>query len=140
MQTMPSLDDSVAADPDPQAVSDSLSALSRELDAVPVQDPCAHRLMAADRRAHGDELGALAHLIAAQTLEAYAAEPLTASASDLCKVATGFFTQGDLASAARWYRLALLLDSALAVAYQNLAAIHARAGRLAESESCRERA
>ena len=138
--TMPPLHDSFAADLDPQAAADSLSALNRELEAVPDKDPCAHRLMAADRRARGDELGALAHLIAAQTLEAYASEPLTASATDLCKVATGFITQGDLVSAARWYRLALLLDPALAVAYQNLAAIHARAGRVAESESCRERA
>jgi tetratricopeptide (TPR) repeat protein len=96
--------------------------------------------LAAQRRSHGDELGALAHLIAAQTLEAYAAGSPSASATDLCKVATGYFTAGDYAAAARWYRLVLLLDAKLAVAHQNLAAIHALAGQVAEADSSRERA
>ena len=92
--------------------------------------------MAEDKRGLGDELGALAHLIAAQALE----NPGAGSAQQLCTVATGYFMKGEHETAARWYELALLLDPDLAIAHQNLAAIHAEAGRSEEAQSCRDRA
>jgi tetratricopeptide (TPR) repeat protein len=103
-------------------------------------DPAVHRAAAAAKRAGGDELGALAHLVAAETLEARAAEAPGYSVTGLCDVATGYFMKGEYETAARWYRLALTLDPKLAVAYQNLAAIYTSAGRIAEAESCRVRA
>lgn len=104
------------------------------------QDPAIHRAVSEAKRARGDLLGALAHLIAAEALEANAAGSGTGGAMDLCNVATGYFMKGDYEVAARWYRLALMLDPNLAIAYQNLASIHSFAGRTAEAEVCRERA
>ena len=75
--------------------------------------------MAEEKLGLGDELGSLAHLIAAQTLEAYAAG--AGSALGLCTVATGYFMKGDHETAARWYRLVLTIDPELAIAHQNLA-------------------
>ena len=92
--------------------------------------------MADAKRGLGDELGALAHLIAAQALET----PAAGSAQALCTVATGYFMKGEHETAARWYRLALLLDPDLATAHQNLAAIHAQAGRSEQAAACRDRA
>ncbi|WP_144150362.1 hypothetical protein [Paraburkholderia sp. BCC1885] len=103
-------------------------------------DPALHRALAETRRAAGDELGALAHLIAAHTLDAYASGSAEASASNLCDVATGYFMKGDHEVAAAWYQLVLTLDPNLAVACQNLAAIHADAGRTAQADAYRERA
>ncbi|MEW6345938.1 MAG: hypothetical protein AB1704_35300 [Pseudomonadota bacterium] len=103
-------------------------------------DPARHRALAAARRATGDELGAVAHLIAAQTLDAYASGAADAHASNLCDVATGYFMKGDHEIAAAWYELVLTLDPTVATACQNLAAIHAGAGRLAEADAWRERA
>jgi hypothetical protein len=100
------------------------------------KDAVAHRAMAAVKRARGDELGSLAHLIAAQTLEV----GMSGSPAELCKVATGYFMAGDHASAERWYRLVLMLDPESAVAHQNLAAIHSARGENAEAESSRQRA
>ncbi len=104
------------------------------------QDPAAHRALADEKRGRGDELAALAHVIAAQTLEAHAAGTPGNSAIELCNVATGYFMKGDFATAADWYRLVLKLDPTVAVAHQNLAAIYEDAGRLAEAEACRQRA
>ncbi|HUY03917.1 MAG TPA: hypothetical protein VMV33_11575 [Rhodocyclaceae bacterium] len=101
-------------------------------------DASLHRQIAAEQRRHGDELGSLAHLIAAQAIEAYAAG--AGSAQELCTVATGYFMKGDHETAARWYRLVLLLDPDLAIAHLNLAAIHAQAGRGEAAASCRDRA
>jgi tetratricopeptide (TPR) repeat protein len=110
------------------------------ISAAESQDPGVHRVLAEAKRAQGDELGALAHLIAAQTLDAYLATPQTFSATELCNVATGYFMKGDHEVALRWYGLVLAIDSNQASAYQNLAAIHSAAGRIAEAEACRERA
>lgn len=104
------------------------------------RDPAQHRALADARRAAGDELGAIAHLIAAHTLDAYASGAADASASNLCDVATGYFMKGDHEIAAAWYELALTLDPNLASACQNLAAIRADAGRTAEADAWRERA
>lgn len=104
------------------------------------QDASVHRAIAAAKRESGDELAALAHLVAAETLEAYAANLPARSATPLCDVATGYFMKGDYAASARWYRLALALDPNLAVAWQNLAAIHTYAGRIAEADACRDQA
>jgi hypothetical protein len=76
-------------------------------------DPAQHRALADARRAAGDELGAVAHLIAAHTLDAYTSCSAEASASNLCDVA---------------------------IACQNLAALHAGAGRTAKADAYRERA
>ena len=48
--------------------------------------------------------------------------------------------KGDHAAAERWYHLILMLDPDLAVAHQNLAAIHAARDELAEADACRQRA
>ncbi|MDQ2735357.1 MAG: hypothetical protein M3Y55_10300 [Pseudomonadota bacterium] len=92
------------------------------------------------RHSAGDELGAQAHLIAAQPLEAHAAGNPGDSLGELCKVAAGYFMLGGHASAERWYGLVLALDPNLAVSYQNLAAIHAERGEVAQAQTCRERA
>jgi tetratricopeptide (TPR) repeat protein len=110
------------------------------ISATESQDPGVHRVLAEAKRAQGDELGALAHLIAAQTLDVYLATPQAFSATELCNVATGYFMKGDHEAALRWYGLVLAIDSNQASAYQNLAAIHSAAGRIAEAEACRERA
>jgi tetratricopeptide (TPR) repeat protein len=98
------------------------------------------RAQAEQKRQQGDQLGALAHMIAAQSVEAHNNGTSTSAAMDLCKIATGYFMMGEDKSAERWYRLALTLDPNAAVAYQNLAAICARTGRTVESESYRDRA
>jgi tetratricopeptide (TPR) repeat protein len=103
-------------------------------------DPAQHHVLAEARRAAGDELGAVAHLIAAHTLDAYASRSAEASVSNLCDVATGYFMKGDHDIAASWYELVLTLDPIVAIACQNLAAIHAGAGRTAQADAYRERA
>jgi len=97
------------------------------------QDPAAHRRFSADRKAAGDELGALAHLIAADSLERQ-------DAHELLGVATGYFSMGQALDSARWYRLLLTIDPDCAIAYQNLAAIHEEWGQHDEAEACRSRA
>jgi hypothetical protein len=126
-------------DDDDDAHADLPARLELALKAAP-QDASMHRAMAQVKRAQGDELGALAHLIAAQTLEAHAAGSAAGSPTELCKVATGYFMKDDHESAERWYRLVLMLDPNVAVAYQNLAAIHSARGDFAQAESCRHRA
>jgi hypothetical protein len=96
--------------------------------------PALLREAAARARASGDELAALAHLIAAEALET------GEGAQRVCTVATGYFMKGDHARARRWYELALGLDAGQAVAWQNLAAIHAKAGNDSHAQRCRERA
>jgi len=99
-------------------------------------DPAGHRALAEEARARGDELAMLAHQLAARALEAdsaYAAERL------VC-VGTGYFMKSEHAMARRWYELALRLDSGLAIAWQNLAAIHAQAGDPQQAQACRDRA
>jgi len=120
-------------------IASALTVWEHALDAAPL-DPSSHRAMAEAKRMHGDELSALAHTIAAETLEAYAVGAKHRSANGLCDVATGYFMKGDYETAARWYRLVLMIEPDLASAYQNLAAIHSYAGRIAEAKSCRERA
>ncbi len=96
--------------------------------------------MAEAERERGDQLAALAHQIAAETLEAHAAGTLGDGAGGLCMVATGYFMKGEAQTAARWYELALAINPLLAIAHQNLAAIHASAGNLEQARLCRERA
>src|ERR1035437_7218459 len=85
------------------------SVLERALESAP-QDPSLHRAMADVKLLHGDELAALAHLIAAQTLEAFATGSPAASAIELCNVGTGYFMKGDNEVAERWYRPVLAID------------------------------
>ena len=109
--------------------------------------PAQHRDAAQRARAGGDELAALAHLIAAEALEALEAPeahaPGGAGAQGVARiamVATGYFMKNDHAAAQRWYELALHLDRAQAGAWQNLAAIHEKAGRAGLADQCRDRA
>jgi hypothetical protein len=107
----------------------------------PLSDtPAQHRDEAQRARAGGDELGALAHLIAAEALEAHAKGAGAEGAARVAMVATGYFMKGDHARAQRWYELSLNLDAAQAAAWQNLAAIHGEAGRGDIAERCRNRA
>jgi hypothetical protein len=110
------------------------------LSAIMSRDPSVHRTLADACRHAGDELGALAHLIAAHTLDAYATGSPDARTNGLCDVATGYFMKGDHAIAAHWYQLVLTLDPNVAVACQNLAAIYASEGNTALAEVYRERA
>ena len=103
-------------------------------------DPSVHRTLADASRHAGDELGALAHLIAAHTLDAYPTGSPDACTNGLCDVATGYFMKGDHATAAQWYALVLTLDPNVAVACQNLAAIYAEEGSTALAEVYRKRA
>jgi hypothetical protein len=121
----------------PRLLSEAFATPAADVEST---DPAVHRAAAPVKRAGGDELGALAHLVAAETLEACAAQAPGYSVAGLCDVATGYFMKGEYETAARWYRLVLMLDPRLAVAYQNLAAIYTSASRIAEAESCRARA
>lgn len=107
---------------------------------LPAATSAQHRALAQRAREAGDELAALAHLIAAQALDAHAAGRPAEAAAQLGMVATGYFMKGEHGHAQRWYELALALDDTQAAAWQNLAAIHAQAGREAEAERCRARA
>jgi hypothetical protein len=118
------------------------STLQRALAAAPA-DAALHRAMSAATRARGDELAALAHAIAAGTLEAHAAGADAAifdGGQALCDVGTGYFMKGEHETAAFWYRLVLGLNPALAAAWQNLAVIDAAAGREDEAAAARDRA
>ncbi len=115
------------------------AALERALEAAPLE-PGLHRALALSKQASGDALGALAHLIAAQTLDEYASGERTGPPINLGEVATGYFMKDEHEEAARWYRLVLLLDPDFAPAHLNLAAIHALAGRGAQAQACRDRA
>ncbi len=125
--------------PDDREPALALQQDKPDADAEPL-DPARHRALADASRTAGDELGAIAHLIAAHTLDAYASRESDASVANLCDVATGYFMKGDHEAAARWYRLVLALDPQSAVACQNLAAIHASAGRSVEAHAYRQRA
>ena len=99
-------------------------------------DPAGHRALAEEARARGDELAMLAHQLAARVLETDSAH----AAERLVSVGTGYFMKSEHATARRWYELALRLDSGLAIAWQNLAAIHAQAGDPQQAQACRDRA
>jgi tetratricopeptide (TPR) repeat protein len=129
-----SSDDSSAA-----SAHAELAGLRQALDAAPA-DAALQRTMSAALRLRGDELGALAHAIAAGTLEAHAAGTLADAGQGLCDVGTGYFMKGEHRTAAFWYRLVLSINPDLASAWQNLAAIHADGGRAAEAEASRRQA
>jgi hypothetical protein len=103
-------------------------------------DPAFYRRQAEVCRTAGDELAALANLIAAQTLDTFAAQRSLAQTRNLCDVATGYFMKGDYEAAAHWYRLVLDIDPDTAVAWLNLAAIHAEQDDEHEAAACRKRA
>lgn len=104
-------------------------------------DADVHRSLSVTLRQQGDELAALAHLIAAAALDDIAQGKTAAKAvANICNLATGYFMKGDFAIAARWYGLVLVLDGNVAAAYQNLAAIYNQWGRTVEAESYRDRA
>ena len=113
---------------------------STDKQADPPTDALLHQQLAAVQRAQGDELAALAHLVAAQSLEACQQGPQARAIQDVCDIATGYFMKGnDDARAEYWYRLTLKLDPDKASAWQNLTELYARRGQLQDSERCRER-
>ena len=127
----------MAQDIPPGDVATWLALLDPSGSPLPM-DPVPHQGLATARRALGDELGALAHLIAADTLT-----PRTGSlpvAAPLCDVATGYLMKGEQITAARWYQLALSIDPHIAVAYLNLASICATAGLHGAAKTCRDQA
>ncbi|PLZ03926.1 hypothetical protein CY652_02830 [Burkholderia sp. WAC0059] len=104
------------------------------------EDAAHHRALAQEARERGDELAALAHLIAAKALDEYAAGAAAEAARQVCTVATGYFMKGDHERAQYWYGLTLALDERQALAWLNLGAIHTQAGRSAEARQCQDRA
>ena len=105
------------------------------------RDADVHRSLSAAMRNQGDELAALAHLVAAAALDDIARGAMAGNpVANICNVATGYFMKGDYELAARWYGLVLVLDGNVASAYQNLAAIHEQWGRAVEVASYRDRA
>ncbi len=114
-----------------------------ELNSAVILDPlnvALHRMLFTRQHEQGDELAALAHMIAAKAIEAHQTEHNRQSALDLYLVATGYFMKGDYAIAENWYRLVLMLDDSIAAVYQNMVVIHAYFGRHEEAEICRSRA
>ena len=106
-----------------------------------------HQLLFNKKHALGDELGALAHLIAVNAINAFHISGSLTNSKDaenpawqLFMVATGYFMKGDYAIAECWYQTVLLLDENLAAVYQNLVEIHLHFGRPYEAEVCRTRA
>ncbi|MGN6579925.1 MAG: hypothetical protein ACTHJ1_08045 [Bordetella sp.] len=99
-------------------------------------DPAGHCTLAQEALTRGDELAALAHQLAARVLETDRAR----AAERLAGIGTGYFMKNERATARRWYELALRLDPGVAVAWQNLAAIHAQAGDRQQAQACRDRA
>ena len=136
------------------AADTTFAALVRALDAA-VTDSALHLSVSEAKRQRGDELGALAHMVAAHALEAQAqadagalsdvgsvgeAGVYCSAAWHICQVATGYFMKEEYATALWWYRLVLLLEPDNAVALLNLVVIYLDAQRIAEAQICRERA
>lgn len=114
-----------------------------ELDAELKKNPLnidLHRRMFDLRHEQGDELAALAHMIAAKAIDAYNTSKDREAAWQLYMVATGYFMKNDYAIAENWYRLVLMLDPTIAAVYQNMVVIHLHFGRHEEAEICRARA
>jgi len=112
-----------------------------ELESALITDPLQvdlHRQMFTKRHEQGDELAALAHMIAAKAIETCKDDP--EAVWRLFMVATGYFMKGDYAIAERWYQLVLMLDPNIAAVYQNMVVIHGHFGRHEQAEACRTRA
>ena len=125
--------------------SDLSQLTADELDARLVSNPLnieIHRELFNKRHEQGDELAALAHMIAAKAIEAFNTTDAgkEESAWQLYMVATGYFMKSDYAIAERWYKLVLMLDPNIAAVYQNMVVIHGHFGRHVEAEVCRARA
>jgi len=127
------------------AAPDYSSFNADELDAELKKNPLnieIHRQLFDKRHEQGDELAALAHMIAAKAIEAYNTTDAgkAEAAWQLYMVATGYFMKSDYAIAERWYQLVLMLDPNIAAVYQNMVVIHGYFGRHEEAEACRARA
>jgi len=125
------------------AAPDYASLNLAELNAAVIASPLdieLHRMLFVRQHEVGDELAALAHMIAAKAIEAHNTEQNRQSAWNLYMVATGYFMKGDYAIAERWYQLVLMLDENIAAVYQNMVVIHAHFERPELAEICRARA
>jgi len=139
----------------PDRASMTLAELNAAVHSQPL-DVALHRMLFTRCHEAGDELAALAHLIAARAIESCQVqtglqtgfptssqrntEQQSQSALDLYMVATGYFMKGDYAIAERWYDLVLMLDPNIAAVYQNMVVIHSHFGRPELAEACRSRA
>ncbi|WP_176081094.1 tetratricopeptide repeat protein [Paraburkholderia tropica] len=131
--------------------ADSIETMSRALDAAPLDLGLHTRMLAALRAAH-DVAGSAAHELALAAFGMLGAthgdhsthqptlQPTPQHALVLYNIATVYAMNGRRKEAIRWYRLALEIDPALAIAHQNLAATLDREGLADEARVHRERA
>ncbi|CAG9225729.1 TPR_REGION domain-containing protein [Paraburkholderia tropica] len=123
--------------------ADSIEALSQALDAAPLDIGLHTRMLAALRAAH-DLAGSAAHELALAAFGLLGAthgdQPTDQHALVLYNIATVYAMNGRRKDAIRWYRHALRVDPALAIAHQNLAATLDREGLADEARVHRERA
>src|SRR5450830_815974 len=103
-------------------------------------DSISHLAIAESKKVLGDELGALAHLIAVKILDNGKNNVNTESIQMLCDVATGYFMKGDYEASEYWYRMVIALQPGAAIAYQNLAAIYLNKGLNAEADDYKQQA
>ncbi|TAL93623.1 MAG: tetratricopeptide repeat protein [Paraburkholderia sp.] len=116
----------------------TITHLTHLLDADPMNVGL-HRSMSDAMRDAGNETGYLAHGIGIETFELMKTLPQP-WAIPLFNVATVFFMNGDHESARRWYGIALDVDPDLAIAHQNLAAVHDATGNATEAQAHRAHA
>lgn len=105
--------------------ADAVDALQRAAVAMPLNGEV-YRLQALAYHASGQQTEALAAGMAVAALEGR-------SAIALFNIGTTYFMNQHFEPAAKWYRLALMLDPDLVEANQNIALILHREGRLAEA-------
>ncbi|HWZ47143.1 MAG TPA: tetratricopeptide repeat protein [Herbaspirillum sp.] len=105
--------------------ADALDALQHAAVAMPLNGEV-YRLQALAYHANGQQTEALAAGMAVAALE-------ERSAIALFNIGTTYFMNQHFEPAAKWYRLALMLDPDLVEANQNIALILHREGRLAEA-------
>jgi tetratricopeptide (TPR) repeat protein len=91
------------------------------------------RLLCTAYSAANEPVKAAASALAAQALE-------QGSALQLYNLATGYMQHGQSELAKKWYRTTLLLDPALSIAHQNLAALLFEAGEFSQARVHREQA
>jgi len=126
-----------AANPDYASLT--LDALNAAVGLDPL-NVALHRLLSAKQQEQGDELAAIAHMIAVKALETWHNEPNSAAAWDIYLVATGYFMKGDYVTAEKWYRLVLMLNERIAEVHQNMVVIHEHFDRDEQAEACRTQA
>lgn len=121
------------------AAPERIEDIARLLDAAPL-DAGLHARMLAAARAIDDAAGSAAHELALAAFDMLGAAAGEQYALVLYNVATVYMIKGCRDAAIRWYRHALALDPALAIAHQNLAVALEHVGLLEASRLHRSRA